>query len=575
MEFIQKKTADNAVEHFLSIAADKGTKLVWDRFEGQLPECGFCETGLSCRDCLQGPCISHPFRDVNKLGVCGKDKDTMAVQSLLKLVVKGTTATLDQVGDFVDGVTSGAVKPKSAAEAKKAVAAIEALFAQGGAGLRKAFPKAMLAAWEGAGIYPQGVARDLFKAAQKVEGGIANVEETLFWAFRTALLGAMAQKLQGDLKKAVFGGTPAPVPVNLGVLNQPGATILLAGRIAPALKAKIAEAAAKKKVNVAGLCTDPLLGSYVFAPVTSYGSQEAALMTGAVDLIVTADQFVNPALAALAADYHAVVVPAQGLKACKPDAFAQEIVDQALAAAKVRKSVARDIPEAKESAVMGFAAADLDVKKIADALVKGKIKGIAIIAGTNNVKFTQDQPFVTLAQECLKDDILCVSEGDASVSLAKYGYLDPKNVDKHCSKGVVAVLKAAGKNLPAVIDLGFGENGGVAEFVLAVAAAAKTDLRSLPILACFVEAHRSAEVAEAMSLVAMGVSTYFWPCLPVTGSPKTMQALNKLCTDTFGARMVVHTDKKMEPQAKARMIVGVFNRIEDPSVNDHPWTDWK
>jgi hypothetical protein len=154
MEFIQKKTADNAVEHFLPIAADKGVKLAWDRFEGQLPECGFCESGLSCRDCLQGPCISHPFRDVNKLGVCGKDKDIMAVQTLLKLVIKGTMASLDQVSDFVEGVASGAVKPKDAAEAGKMIAGIEALL-KDGSGLQKAFPKALLAAWEEAGIYPR------------------------------------------------------------------------------------------------------------------------------------------------------------------------------------------------------------------------------------------------------------------------------------------------------------------------------------------------------------------------------------------------------------------------------------
>ena len=54
MEFIQKKTADRAVEHFLAKAAEEEISLVWDRFEGQLPECGFCEAGLSCRDCLQG-----------------------------------------------------------------------------------------------------------------------------------------------------------------------------------------------------------------------------------------------------------------------------------------------------------------------------------------------------------------------------------------------------------------------------------------------------------------------------------------------------------------------------------------
>ena len=575
MEFIQKKTSDNAVEHFLPKAADKGMKLAWDRFEGQLPECGFCESGLSCRDCLQGPCISHPFRDVNKLGVCGKDKDTLAVQTLLKLVLKGTMATLDQVSDFVEGIASGAMKPKNVAETKKTVASIEALLKNGAPSLKKAFPKALIAAWEEAGICPQGVAKDLFKASQKVEGGVAGVEETLFWAFKMALLGAFAQKLQGGLKKAAFGAAPAEVEVNMGVLKKGAATILLYGRFSPVLKAKIAAAAAKKKVTVAGVCTDPVLAPYTFAPVTSYGSQELPLMTGAVDLIVTGDQFVNPSLAAIAAEYQVAVVATETLKTQSPDALAKAIVDKAVSAFEFRRSIARDIPEAKETALMGLSAADLDVKKIADALAKGKVKGIAILAGTNNVKFTQDLPFVTLAQEFLKDGILCLSEGDASVSLAKYGFLNPKQREKHCGKAVADLLKAAGKNLPAVLDLGASENGGLTEFLLALAAASKKAIRDLPILACFAEAHRSAEVAEALSLVAMGVSTYFWPCLPVTGSPKTMEVLSKLCNEKFGAKLIVHTDKKMEPLSKAKMILNVFNRVADPSATDHPWTDWK
>jgi len=497
------------------------------------------------------------------------------VQTLLKLVIKGTMASLDQVSDFVEGIASGAVKPKDAAEAKKIIAAIEALLKDGGAGLKKVFPKAMLAAWDGAGIYPQGVAKDLFKASQKVEGGVAGVEETLFWAFKAALLGAFAQKLQGGLKKAVFGAAPAEIEVNMGVLKKDTANILLYGRFSPVLKAKIAAAAAKKKVTVAGVCTDPLLAPYSFAAVTSYGSQELPLMTGAVDLIVVGDQFVNPSLAAIADEYKVGVVATESLKGRSPAAFAEEIVDQALTAFKFRRSVVRDIPEAKEKALMGLSAADLNVKKIAEAISGRKIRGIAILAGTNNVKFTQDLPFVTLAQEFLKNDILCVSEGDASVSLAKYGFLNPAQAEKHCGKAVAAVLKAAGKNLPAVIDLGLSENGRLCEFLLALSAAAKKDLRSLPILACFAEANRSAEAAEALSLVAMGVSTYFWPCLPVTGSPKTIEALSKLCSEKFGAKLIVHTDKKMEPLAKAGMILKVFKREKDPSLDDQPWTDWK
>ena len=91
MEFIQKRSQDSAVGPFLLKAADEGVALVWDRYEGQLPECGFCEAGMSCRDCLQGPCISHPFKgEINKSGICGKDNDTLAAHSLLRLALKGT-----------------------------------------------------------------------------------------------------------------------------------------------------------------------------------------------------------------------------------------------------------------------------------------------------------------------------------------------------------------------------------------------------------------------------------------------------------------------------------------------------
>jgi len=116
MEFIQKKTNDRAVEPFLLKAEERGISLVWDRYEGQLPECGFCESGLSCRDCLQGPCISHPFReDQSKVGVCGKSKDILGVHSLLRLVVKGTMAYLDQVIDFAKDIEAGEVSPANKA----------------------------------------------------------------------------------------------------------------------------------------------------------------------------------------------------------------------------------------------------------------------------------------------------------------------------------------------------------------------------------------------------------------------------------------------------------------------------
>jgi carbon-monoxide dehydrogenase catalytic subunit len=550
MEFIQRKTADRAVNHFLLKAADQEITVTWDRFEGQLPECGFCESGLSCRDCLQGPCISHPFRNQSKLGVCGKDKDILAAQSMLRLVLKGTMSYLDQLNDFADGLQAGTVKPTDKEQAEQSLKAIVDLMHSGNSEVIDEFPAALVEGWKTAGIAPRGIAHDIFKASQRLEGGISDMEETLLWSFKTALLGCMADRLQNSLEAAVFGETsPTKLEVNLGILKKDVPTVLFYGPVSPLLKQKVAKAAEEKKVSVMGVCTDPLLPPHRFYPVTTYVSQEIPLMTGAVDLIVAGSQFVNPSLAEVAKDWKVTVVPTDGLNQNQDlDAFAQKIAEQAEHAFEMRQNITRDIPMVKESAVMGYSAAEVDIKKIVQALDAGKIKGIAILAGSNNVKYTQDEVLVTIAKQLLANDILCISEGEASVSLAKYRLLDPARRDKDCGAGVNQLLASLGDNLPSVIDW------RLTDFLLTLAAAGDKALSDYPICAYFPEANRTAEVTKAMWTVAMGVSTYFWPCLPVTGSAKTQQALEDFCRDKFGASLHVVT-QKIDARTKADLFL--------------------
>ncbi len=560
MEFIQRKTADRAVNHFLLKAADQEITVAWDRFEGQLPECGFCESGLSCRDCLQGPCISHPFRDQSKLGVCGKDRDNLAAQSLLRLVLKGTMSYLDQLNDFADGVQAGTVTPADKGKAEQVLKAIADLMHTGNSEVVDEFPAALMEGWKKAGIAPRGIASDVFKAAQRLEGGIGDMQETLLWSFKTAILGCMAERLQDRLKAAVFGDTTASeLEVNLGVLKKDVPTILFYGPVSPLLKQKVAGAAKGKGVSVMGVCTDPLLPPYRFFPVTTYVSQEIPLMTGAVDLIVAGSQFVNPSLAEVAGDWKVIVVPTDGLTPNPdPDAFAKKIVAQAVQAFEMRQGITRDIPMVKESAVMGYSAAAVDIRKVVAALDAGKIKGIAILAGSNNVKYTQDEVLVTVAKQFLANDILCISEGEASVSLAKYRLLDPARRDKDCGAGVNQLLASLGKNLPSVIDW------RLTDFLLTLAAGGNKTLSDYPICAYFPEANRTAEVAKAMWTVAMGVSTYFWPCLPVTGSANTQRALEDYCRDKFGASLHVVT-QKIDARTKAGLFLKTIAAPESMS----------
>ena len=550
MEFIQKKTADRAVEHFIRKAADQEVPLAWDRFESQLPECGFCESGLSCRDCLQGPCISHPFRDQSKLGVCGKDKDILAIQSLLRLVIKGTMAYLDQVSDFAGGVEAGEIAPDNAGQTNQILKDIQALFENGDSQIIKELPEVLVDSWKAIGICPEGLAKDLFKASQKLEGGISGLEETLLWAFKTALLGYLARRLHCKLTEAVFGDiVPTEVEVNLGVLQTETPNIILYGQFSAILKQNIAKAAQEKNIGVMGVCSDPLLPPFRFSPATTYGSQEIPLMTGAVDLIVAGDQFVNPSLVNLSKDWKVTLIPANGLKRNQNlDTFARQIVEQAEKAFDNRQDIPRDIPDVKESAVMGFSMKNVGANKIVEALNSGKIKGITIFSGSNNVKYTQDNVIVTMAREFLANDVLCISEGESSVCLAKYGLLNPRQPENTCGEGLTDLLSSLGENIPSILDW----NG--ADFILALLNSGKKKLQEYPIIACFAEANRSMDVAKAMWTVAMGVSTYFWPCLPVTGSPNAMTALSDFCKDKFGAKLLVITEK-MDPRAKADLFL--------------------
>ena len=575
MEFIQKKTADPAVEKFLESAAEKGIPLAWDRFEGQLPECGFCETGLSCRDCLQGPCVSHPFKDLTKMGVCGKDKDVLAGQSLLRLALKGTLTYLDRISDLVDGVESGQIKPKKKTDADRLIKEFEAILLTGGTAMKKDVPRAILRRWEDVGVAPEGMRRDLLKASQKLEGGVAGAEEIFLWSFKVSLLGCAVQALSGKLKTAIFGETvPANIEVNLGVLKKDVPNLLLVGTFSPVLKVKIAENARKKGVNAVAVCSDPLFPSFGLPLVTSYGSQETPLLTGAVDLIVVGDQFAYPSLTALAADSDVPVIAAEGLKKAKSlEAFAREVVDKTRKAFDVRKTIARDIPETKETCCMGFSAATLDVRKIVEALKKGQIKGVALLAGSNNVKFTQDLELTTLAQEFLRKDILCLSEGEASVGLGKFGFLNPARKDVDVGKGVSGLLSSLGKNLPPVLDLGSIESGGVTPFLFELAKVGRKEFKDYPVFAVFAEANRSSEVTEALWTVAMGIPTYFWPALPVTGSPKVMEFFSRFCQKTFGAKLFVPTDKKTEARPKANFILKEMIGETVPRLSGYPWKE--
>ena len=83
-------------------AREDGVETVWDRLREQEPHCGFCELGLSCRNCIMGPCRIDPFGNGPSRGVCGADADVVVARNFGRMVAAGAAAHSDHGRDLIE-----------------------------------------------------------------------------------------------------------------------------------------------------------------------------------------------------------------------------------------------------------------------------------------------------------------------------------------------------------------------------------------------------------------------------------------------------------------------------------------
>ena len=90
-----EKFRDDVSLSVLKDMASCGLETTWDRYEAQLPQCGFGRSGLCCRHCNMGPCNIDPFGDGPQTGVCGADADTIVARGFLRTIAGGAAAHSD------------------------------------------------------------------------------------------------------------------------------------------------------------------------------------------------------------------------------------------------------------------------------------------------------------------------------------------------------------------------------------------------------------------------------------------------------------------------------------------------
>lgn len=500
-------TLDEAVRRTSEVIPEKAAT-VFDRYASQIPECGFGELGICCRNCMQGPCVIDPFGEKATRGVCGATADTIVARNFVRSVAGGTSAHVDHARHVLEVLGKAAkdqVPYTIRDEAKlKALAGkigldmtlpIKEMALQVVQAAEKNFtdldgplhwlklhaPKKRQEVWEKLGVTPSSAMRDLVEAMHRTTMGVdADPVNLILGAVKLGLVdGYAGLHLATDLQDILFG-TPQPVAseANLGVLKEDAVNILVHGHV-PLLSEKIVQwarelnedakrAGAREGIVVAGVCCtgNEVLMRQGVPMATNYLGQEFAIATGAVDLMTVDVQCIMPAVVDMAQCYHTKVVTTSPIAKIpgaehlefveeRADEIAKQIVKMGIENYKNRDKRKVRIPEEKSKMMGGFSAEAIvsalsklnpkdPLQPLIENIANGNILGIVGIVGCNNVKIPQDSLHVPITKELIANNVLVVGTGCWAYAAAKAGLMTPEATEKYAGKTLAAVLTAVG-----------------------------------------------------------------------------------------------------------------------------------
>ncbi len=578
---------------------DEGIETVWERYADQLPQCGYCEMGLSCRNCIMGPCRVDPFGEGPQQGVCGADADIIVARNLGRMIAAGAASHSDHGRDLVEvlaGVAQGhaggyairdptklrlvAAEYGIATEGQEDLAIAGALAdaMQEDYGTRKKAitllsraPAKRRALWQNLGVTPRGIDRETSEMMHRTHMGVDNGwQSLLLHAVRNALSdGWGGSMIASDVSDILFG-TPSPKKstANVGVLKSDEVNIIVHGHnpvvsemILAAVQSPDLLALAQQKgargINLAGVCCtgNELLMRHGVPMAGNHLSTELVLATGAVEMMLVDYQCIMPSLAKVAACSHTRMIstsdkarfPGMEHREFHPDnaaPLACELVREAVENFSRRGKVY--IPVAPVDQVAGFSVEAIlgalggTPQPLIDAIVAGKIRGAAGVVGCNNPKIKQDYGHVTLTRRLIENDILVLDTGCAAVANAKAGFKTAEAI-QWAGPGLREVCGALG--IPPVLHVGSCvDNVRILVLAAALANTLKVDISDLPLAGAAPEWYSEKAATIGLYFVASGVYTVLGPMPPITGSLKVVELLTKGLDDLMGACFAVEPD---------------------------------
>ncbi len=601
-EKVLNRSIDPATQEMLAQAEAQGFETAWDRYEAMLPQCGFGELGVCCRNCNMGPCRISPFEDEGpQRGICGATADIIVARNLIRMIAAGAAAHSDHGRDIAhtllltaEGKGGGyEIKDEAKLKALAAEYGIEteerskeeialdlaqAVYdefgkQEGPIQFTRRAPDKRVALWQSLGLDPRGVDREIVEIMHRTHIGVDNDPVNLILqGLRASVADGWGGSMIATELSDVLFGTPTPVrsESNLGVLKHDHVNIVVHGH-EPTLSEMIVAAAAApemsalaekygaKGVNVVGMCCtgNEVLMRHGIPLAGNFLQQELAVITGAVEAIIVDVQCIMPALGALTGCFHTKFISTSP-KAKFPGAthiefheeeaydIAQEIVKAAVDNYRFRKKEQVNIPDEKTECMAGFSVEAIvgalggTLDPLLDAIQGGAVRGIAGVVGCNNVKVQHDYGHVNILKELIKNDVLVVTTGCNAIAAAKAGLLLPEAAEM-AGEGLKGVCQALG--IPPVLHMGSCVD--ISRILVACAAIANAlgvDISDLPAAGAAPEWMSEKAVSIGAYVVSSGIFTVLGTVPQILGGPAVTELLTEGANDVVGAAFAVELD---------------------------------
>lgn len=508
---LEESSTDPAAQEMILRAEELGISTAFSRADSMAP-CNIGDVGMCCKNCGMGPCR---LTREGQVGICGATLDTVQARNLVRSIAAGASAHSDHGRDMAftlkevaNGEAEGYVirdvaklrnlaaiygipiDQRSPSEIANDLADLYiAQFGQqkGEVVCVKRAPEKRQKLWREQGVVPRGVDREIVESLHRTHiGDDQNYPHLLKHAIRTAISDGWGGSLIATDISDILFGTPAPILgiANLGVLKDDMVNVVVHGH-EPTLSEMIlaasqdpeiiqyAKDAGAKGVNLAGICctANEILMRQGIPAVGNFLHQELAILTGSVDAMIVDVQCIMQALVNVANSFHTKVIttsPKVQIKGAlhiefdehKALTIARQILKTAIDNYKFRGKT--QIPHAQEDLVPGFSHEYINYmlggsyrasfRPLNEAIMSGRIRGVAAIVGCNNARSTQDYLHNYVAAELLKQDVLIVETGCMALAAAKAGMLLGEAGLDMVGPGLREICETVG--IPPVLHMG-------------------------------------------------------------------------------------------------------------------------